>query len=91
VVWFEETLPEEALARAVRLCNQADVMLVIGTSGMVYPAALLPHNAHAAGAIILEINPNASELSPIAKIRLPYPSGEILPEVLRLMREMKRV
>ncbi len=47
VVWFGESVPLEALMRAMILAREADVMLVVGTSGVVQPAAGLPSLAHA--------------------------------------------
>jgi NAD-dependent deacetylase len=85
VVWFEEMLPEDALATAYAVCANADLMLVIGTSGMVVPAAYLPAYARAAGAKIIEINPYESELTRAVDLWIAAPSGEALPELLQLM------
>jgi NAD-dependent deacetylase len=57
VVWFGEMLPEEALARAAAAVQGADLMLVIGTSGVVYPAAGLV-NLHSG--VSIEVNPEAT-------------------------------
>jgi NAD-dependent deacetylase len=60
VVWFGEMLPEEALARAAAVVHSADLLLVIGTSGVVYPAAgfVTMHSG-----LSIEINPEASAVS----------------------------
>ena len=63
VVWFEEMLPPEALAAAEAMARRCDLMLVVGTSAEVYPAAALPIIAKASGAVVIEINPNATALS----------------------------
>jgi NAD-dependent deacetylase len=63
VVWFDEPLPPAAWAASVTLCEQADLVLVVGTSGLVQPAARLPRIARDAGAFVAEINPVASEVS----------------------------
>lgn len=89
VVWFEEPLPKSEIERAQLVSAKADVMLVIGTSGKVYPAAYLPIIAAQKGATILEINPNPSELTPLAKIRLAGPSGAFLPQAVSLIRNLK--
>jgi NAD-dependent deacetylase len=60
VVWFGEMLPEEAVARAVNAIRRADLLLVIGTSGVVYPAAGFVGLHHG---LSIEINPEASALS----------------------------
>lgn len=90
VVWFEEMLPPDALTRAFELSRTADVMLVIGTSGAVYPAAQLPFITHENGGIVLEINPNESGISSIARHRLAAPSGEVLPRIVEIIRTLRR-
>ncbi len=82
VVWFGEALPEERLERASQAAARADVCLIIGTSGIVHPAAQLAQVAARAGAVLLEINPNPSELSALASVTLRAPAGEILPDLL---------
>ncbi len=56
VVWFGEGLPEGAWHRAERCCH-ADVMIVVGTSAVVQPAASLVGIAARAGARVIEVNP----------------------------------
>lgn len=87
VVWFQEMLPTAELERAQQVSLQADVMLVIGTSGVVYPAAQLPFLAYRSGVKVLEINPSRSTISEIAEIRVAGGSGEVLPQVVKLIRE----
>jgi len=70
VVWFGESLPDAAWNRAVTLAGRCDLMLVVGTSGVVHPAAGLPRIAQRAGATIIEINPEDTELSRAADFRL---------------------
>lgn len=60
VVWFGEALPEDAVARAVGAIRSADLLLVIGTSGVVYPAAGFV-GLHEG--LSIEINPEASGVS----------------------------
>lgn len=87
VVWFGEMLPAAAVERAWRLAAECDAMLVVGTSGMVWPAAELPHIAHRVGAPIIEINPMPSELTPIADIFLAGAAGAVLPQLVRALAE----
>lgn len=82
VVWFEEALPPAALERAYRLSERADVMLVVGTSGVVHPAASLPLIAKERGAAIIEVNPQPSAITPIADWHLAGPSGAVLPQLV---------
>jgi NAD-dependent deacetylase len=82
VVWFEEMLPEEALAAAEDAVRQCDVLLVIGTAAEVYPAAALPHSARRHGATVVEINPQPTALSDDADHVLRGPSGVVLPALV---------
>lgn len=57
VVWFGESLPAEALAKAWALAERCDLCLVVGTSGLVQPAASLPGVARQQGATVVRIDP----------------------------------
>lgn len=70
VVWFGEFLDPDLLARAERAFRSAEVALVIGTSAVVEPAASLGRVAKAAGAYLIEINPEATPLTPLADLSL---------------------
>jgi NAD-dependent deacetylase len=82
VVWFEETLPEDALAEAERAARDCDVLLVVGTAAEVYPAAMLPTYARHHGAAVVEVNPNATRLSDRVDFALRGPSGVVLPALV---------
>ncbi len=86
VVWFGENLPAEALLRAMIVTQEADVMLVVGTSGVVQPVAALPSLAFRAGATLIEVNPNASAITSLAALWLDGPAGEILPQLVAAIR-----
>jgi len=79
VVWFGEPLPLDVLSRAEGIARTARIVLVAGTSSLVYPAASLPRIAQEAGAFVVEINPEPTPLSPFVDERLPGPAGEVLP------------
>ena len=81
VVWFGEMLPADAVERAWRLAERCDVMLLVGTSGTVWPAAELPHVAKGAGARVIEVNPEPSELTPVADVFLQGRAGIVLPRL----------
>ncbi|GAA4407159.1 SIR2 family NAD-dependent protein deacylase [Tsukamurella soli] len=66
VVWFGEPLPVDEWGRAEAAVLAADVVLAIGTSGVVYPAARLPEIALATGIPVVEINPDETSLSEAA-------------------------
>jgi NAD-dependent deacetylase len=82
VVWFGEVLPAEAVERALDECTLCDAMLVVGTSGLVQPAASLPYYAHRSGSPIIEVNPSPSALTQLADIFLQGPAGKVLPRVV---------
>ncbi|MDO5726399.1 MAG: NAD-dependent deacylase [Bowdeniella nasicola] len=63
VTWFGEALPTEAIDRAMTSAMTCDLMIVIGTSGSVYPAAGLPRLAADRGVPVVEINPRDTELT----------------------------
>lgn len=83
VVWFGESLPTEALARAEAAARRAALVLVVGTSALVYPAASLPVIARSAGAYVVEVNPEPTPLSDRVDERLAGPAGEVLPALAR--------
>lgn len=66
VVWFGESLPVEPFQAATQACLAADLVLVVGTSGLVQPAAGLPGVAAASGVPVVEINPDSTEISRLA-------------------------
>ncbi|SEM47674.1 NAD-dependent deacetylase [Pseudoxanthomonas sp. GM95] len=78
VVWFGEALPEDAWQRAVATTHCA-VMLVVGTSGLVQPAASLPLLARRHGAYVVELNPARSALSDAVDLHWPVTAAEGLP------------
>jgi NAD-dependent deacetylase len=82
VVWFDEPLPWLEFARAERAAGEAELVLVVGTSSLVHPAASLPAQAIARGAYVVEINPETTPLSAAVSERLAGPAGIVLPALL---------
>lgn len=82
VVWFGEFLPEQALRDAEAAAGRCELMLVVGTSGAVYPAAGLAFTAHQAGARVVVVNPEPSELDPVADGVLRGTAATLLPALL---------
>ncbi len=78
VVWFGESLPGEVFEASVRAMRDCSVCLAIGTSALVEPAASLPLLASETGAMLVEINPQSTPLSPCADIRIRYGAGAAL-------------
>ena len=88
VVWFGEMLPPEAFTEAQDAAARCEVMLVVGTSSVVEPAASLATWAAGNGAAIVEVNPNRTVLSASADVCLNGPSGQILPAIVEQMEEL---
>jgi len=82
VVWFGELLPEDQWNNSVKFAEKADVFFAVGTSAVVYPAASLPLIAKRAGAYVVEINIERTELSNNVDELLLGKSGEILPKIV---------
>jgi NAD-dependent deacetylase len=80
VVWFGEMLPARELAAAQAAAADCDLMLVVGTSGVVYPAAGL---ARATRGKVVIVNPHASELDDAADAVLRGTAATVLPELLQ--------
>jgi NAD-dependent deacetylase len=79
VVWFGESLDGQLLSRAEEAARTCDVMLVIGTSGIVYPVAFLPALAKDKGAFVAEINREETPLSPGLDLTILGKAGDIVP------------
>ncbi len=82
IVWFGEPLPPQAFERASAAAARADVVLVVGTSGVVYPAASLATRYPRSDALIVEINPEETPLSSSAGIVLRARAAAVLPGLL---------
>jgi NAD-dependent deacetylase len=80
VVWFGESLPGNVLEAAWAASSRASLVLIVGTSALVQPAASLPLLAKQNGARLIEINPDDTPLSPYADETLRGPAGQILPD-----------
>lgn len=79
VVLFGEMLPAGAYENAAMRAQDCELCFVIGTSSVVYPAALIPEVARAAGAYVVEVNPERTPLSDSCDEVLTGKAGEILP------------
>jgi NAD-dependent deacetylase len=83
ITWFGEQLAEDVIRRAFDLAGQADVMISIGTSGVVWPAAGLPGVAKQGNnAYLIDVNP-------MPDLHLAGKSGEVLPTLVQKIREAK--
>lgn len=78
VVWFGEPLDPDLVARALDAARRCDVCLIVGTSGLVHPAAALPGAARQGGARVVEINPNPTHLSELCDARVEQGARDAL-------------
>ncbi len=83
LVFFGEAIPQEALVQSQRWSAQADLAVIIGTSGDVAPANVIPYQVKSAGGRVLEINLGRTSYGNLADIRLDLPAQECLPELAR--------
>ena len=82
VVWFGEMLPPRAFERAERLAREAGAMLVVGTSGLVQPAASLPWLTARHGRPVIVVDPNPTELDAVAAVSLRAGAAQAVPAIL---------
>jgi NAD-dependent deacetylase len=82
VVWFGEMLPQAELHAAQLAAAQCDLMFVIGTSGVVQPAASFAVIAKGAGAYVVEVNIEHTPLSGVADRTCIGKAAEVLPELI---------
>lgn len=83
VVWFGESLPVEEWDIAEQRIAEADLMVIVGTSGIVHPAASLPQLAKQRGIPIVEISPARTELSNLADFTWMSTAAQALPALMR--------
>ncbi len=89
-VFFGEPIPEPAHSASLREAEIADVFLVIGTTGEIYPAAMIPKIAKKNGAQIIEVNVSPSSYTyEITDIFLQGKAGEILPALVEEVKKLK--
>ena len=81
IVWFGEALPQAIWAEAVAAAARADVLLIVGTSGQVQPAASLATLAPD-GALVVEVNPEVTPLSSYAQVTLRGSAAAVLPALV---------
>jgi NAD-dependent deacetylase len=81
VVLFGEMLPAGAFEFAVQRASQCELCFVVGTSGLVYPAASLPEVAKSSGAFVCEINPERTSLSDLCDEVIQGKAGDVLSQL----------
>ena len=83
IVWFGESLDPDDLDRSVAAVGSCEVLLIIGTSGVVYPAASFAALARQAGAFIAEITLDPTPNSQVVDITIGGRAAEVVPELIR--------
>ncbi|MER3424480.1 MAG: NAD-dependent deacylase [Nitrospiraceae bacterium] len=83
IVWFGEALAPEALEQSYRVLESCEILLIIGTSGIVYPAASFAPVAKATGALIVEINLDLTPNSDIVDASLQGRAKDLVPELIK--------
>ncbi len=89
VVWFGEMLPQDIFAEAEKKAAESDVCFIVGTSAVVYPAAYIPISAKEAGATLVEINIEPTNISDQVDYSITGKAGEILPKIFELLMRLK--
>jgi len=88
VILFGESIPEEALNSSFLHAQQADLILVAGTSAQVVPASMLPSVVTAHGGDIVEMNLTRTELSPMSRYHLEGDVAQTLPDLLQHVEQL---
>ncbi|MGQ1946548.1 SIR2 family NAD-dependent protein deacylase [Geofilum sp. OHC36d9] len=85
-VFFGEQIPVEAYEKSVVAARQADVCLIVGSTGEVMPAAIIPSEAKRNKAVVIEINPDESHFTGnITDIHLKGKAGEVFSELEKFL------
>ncbi|HOD36416.1 MAG TPA: NAD-dependent deacylase [Syntrophales bacterium] len=87
VVFFGESLPPLVLDDAVRHSRECDLLIVVGSSLVVYPAAYIPVYAKEAGARVVIVNLTATEYDKMADEVINSKAGEVMPRIMEAVQE----
>ena len=87
IVWFGESLSSEDLARSEDALRCCDLLLIIGTSGVVYPAASFASGARAAGAFVIEVNLDPTPNTALVDVSLQGRAKDLVPQLLSVIPE----
>ncbi len=84
VVWFGESLPQDVWINAIMHSQSCDVMVIVGTSLVVSPANTLPLYAKQNGAVLIEVNPELTQMSEDVNLSIRETSANALPHLVSL-------
>lgn len=82
VVWFGEFLPQDAIHNAYNIAHNSEIFIIIGTSGVVEPAASLPLIAKQNRALLIEINPEQTPITAISDLFFQDSADKVLPRII---------
>jgi NAD-dependent deacetylase len=86
-VFFGEGIPAAALESAFAAAERADLCIVVGSTGTVYPAASVPLSVKRRGGILVEVDPGETEFSPLADIHVRAGASEALEKIDMFLRK----
>jgi len=89
-VSFGEPIPHDALDACFTETQNCDCFIVAGTSATVYPAAAFPLAVRERGGTLIEVNLYESELTPLCTVSLRGPSAEMLPTLVKAVKELRQ-
>jgi NAD-dependent deacetylase len=89
-VFFGEALPREAMAQAVQAARTCQLMLVVGSSLLVYPVATLPSIARQSGANLIIINQEETPFDDVADLVLHAKAGDVLTQIAKQVKDIRQ-
>ena len=90
IVMFGEPIPRDVLKTCQRETAKSDCMLTVGTSVLVYPAADFPLEIQRHGGILIEVNPDTTEMTHLCDVSLRGKAGEILPKLVECIKKLRQ-
>jgi NAD-dependent deacetylase len=84
---FGQPMPEAEMTAAGQMAQTGDLMIVLGSSLVVYPAAYLPQQAHQTGAKLIIINLDPTPFDHLAAVSIQARTGEALPQIVALVKQ----
>ena len=87
VVWFGESLPQDVWTEAIMQARSCDVMVIVGTSLAVSPANTLPLYAKQNNAVLIEVNPEVTQMSNAIDLSIRNTSANSLPNMVSIFEE----
>lgn len=87
---FGQAMPTEEVEKATKLSRNCDFFLVVGSTLLVQPAALMPHYAKQSGAFLAIINLSETPCDEVCDLLIRRKAGAVLPEIIKLLTLTER-